>query len=206
MHAAERKAVRANEVAMKREARERAEREAKEAAEQEAKDRVRLEQEAWERRVEAEKAKLAAESAAKRAAREKGQREHDERVKAEVQGLLRKQKAPAAPVNATGAAPAGSKSPKFLASLLGAFAAEKPPTPADLYEKARALERIGQIAEAVNLLQQAANGNSGAAAKRLGEIYANGSGNVPRDAKLSARWYSVAETLGEKVSRAKGSA
>ena len=39
-----------------------------------------------------------------------------------------------------------------------------------------------------------------------GEIYANGLGNVPRDAKLSARWFSVAETLGEKVSRAKGSA
>ena len=205
MRDAEKKAVRANEMAMRREARERAEREAEEAAAHEAKERARLEHEAWERRVEAEKAKLAAETAAKRAARVKAQREHDERVKGEVEGLLRQQKVPAAPVNAAGAAPASSKSPKFLASLLGAFGAEKPPTPADLYEKARALERTGRIAEAVNLLQQAANGNSGVAARRLGEIYANGSGNVPRDPKLSARWFSVAETLGEKVSRAKGS-
>ena len=190
---------------MRREARQRAEREAEEAAAMKAKENARLEHEAWEERVAAEKAKLAAESAAKRKARAEVQRDHDERVKLEVQGLLKQQTSPAAPVNDAAAAPASAKSPKFLASLIGAFVAEKSPTPAQLYEKALALERTGQIAEAINLLQQAANGNSGAAAKRLGEIYANGSGNVPRDAKLSARWFSVAATLGEKVARAKGS-
>ncbi len=202
MREAERKAIRAAEVATRREAREQAERDAEEAAAREAREAARLEQEAWEKRVAAEKAKLAAETAAKRAAREKVQREHDERVKLEVEGLLKQQKAPAGPAPAV-VLPA-SKSPKFLSALLGKLAAEKPPTPADLYEKALALERSGQVPEAVNLLKQAANANNGAAARRLGEIYANGAVNVPCDPKLSIRWFSVAEALGEKVSRAKG--
>jgi TPR repeat protein len=99
-----------------------------------------------------------------------------------------------------------AKGPKFLSGLLGKLAAEKPPTAADLYEKALALERTGRVSEALELFKQAANANIGAAATRLGEIYAAGAPDVPCDPKLSNRWFSVAEALGEKVSRAKGSA
>ena len=71
-------------------------------------------------------------------------------------------------------------------------------------QKGLALERAGQVADAVNLLKLAANASSGAAAKKLGEIYAAGAAGVPCDAKQSVRWFSVAEALGENVSRAKG--
>ena len=215
MREAERKALRAADVWAKREAREKAEREAEARAAQEqaqreleqqaareAEARARLEAEAWARR-EAAEAKRAAELAELKLLKEKTQRELEERVKKEVDALLRQQKSLAAPPPAE-APKAERKGPRFVSALLGKLAAEKPPGPQELYQQGLALEKAGKVDEAVKLFKLAANGNVGAAATRLGEIYADGAPKVAIDLKQSIRWFAVAEALGEKSSRAKG--
>ncbi len=210
MREAERKAIRANEVAMKREALAR--------TEEEEAGRARLEAEAWARReaqetavreamAEAkrmsEEAKRKLEQDAKREERAQVQREAEARVKKEVDALLKRQKElacsdndPSAP-QMLGAKP-GWKGAKLVSSLFGALSSGKGATAAKIYEQALELERAGQVEEAANLLRQAADAGSGPAARKLGEIYANGLGSVPRDSGEARRWFELAESRGEK--------
>ena len=135
------------------------------------------------------------------------------RVQQEVDALLRRQKEvanagnppiPDKPQHAPAGAQPGWKSKKFVSTLFGAFGGEKAPAPAMLCEQALALERSGRMSEAVKLLRQASDAGSGAAAKKLGEIYANGAGDVPRDSKASQLWFVLAESRGEKGLPRKG--
>jgi serine/threonine-protein kinase len=73
-----------------------------------------------------------------------------------------------------------------------------------LYRQALAMERTGKISDAVLALKQAADAGSGPAAKRLGDIYGRGEGDVSRDYLESLKWYNLARQKGESVPTAKG--
>jgi serine/threonine-protein kinase len=53
------------------------------------------------------------------------------------------------------------------------------------------------------LFKQAASAGNGPAAKRLGDIFGNGKGDVGRDYQESLRWYGVARKSGETVQEVK---
>ncbi|MDE1006453.1 MAG: protein kinase [Paraburkholderia fungorum] len=78
-------------------------------------------------------------------------------------------------------------------------AAEPKVSSADLLAQAAKLQGEGKLNDAVRLYKRAARGGSGQAAKQLGDIYGNGSGDVPRDYAESIRWYNVARTAGVDV-------
>jgi serine/threonine-protein kinase len=71
-----------------------------------------------------------------------------------------------------------------------------------LYRQALAMEQEGKAAEAIRVYRRAARAGSGAAAKRLGEIYDKGIAGVSRDYAESLQWYETARQLGEKVDTA----
>jgi serine/threonine-protein kinase len=73
-----------------------------------------------------------------------------------------------------------------------------------LYRQALDMERTGKISDAVLVLKQAADAGSGPAAKRLGDIYGRGEGDVSRDYLESLKWYNLARQKGESVPTAKG--
>ena len=73
-----------------------------------------------------------------------------------------------------------------------------------LYRQALDMERTGKISDAVRVLEQAANAGSGPAAKRLGDIYGRGEGDVSRDYLESLKWYDLARQKGESVPTARG--
>lgn len=96
------------------------------------------------------------------------------------------------------------------AAAAAAAAAAKPPiapsvsvpppgTGSGLLEQAQALEREGKGPQAVRAYVRAARGGSGAAAKRLGEIYDQGIEGVSRDHAESLKWFNAARVLGEDV-------
>ena len=150
-----------------------------------------------------EEAKRKLELDAKREERARVQREAEARVKKEVDALLKRQKELASSENDPSApqmlcARPGWKGAKLVSSLFGALSGSKDATAAKIYEQALELERSGQVEEAANLLKQAADAGSGPAARKLGEIYANGLGNVPPDSGESQRWFELAESRGEK--------
>jgi eukaryotic-like serine/threonine-protein kinase len=122
--------------------------------------------------------------------------------------------APAAHATATSALPAPSQSnaanasvtsPGATAPTLAAKPAETTPaaepkvSSADLLAQAAKLQGEGKLNDAVRLYKRAARGGSGQAAKQLGDIYGNGSGDVPRDYAESIRWYNVARAAGVDV-------
>lgn len=72
-----------------------------------------------------------------------------------------------------------------------------------LFEKAAALERAGNGAEAVKAYRRAARAGSGAAAKRLGQIYENGIKGVERNYQESQKWLLASRSMGEDVPLAK---
>ena len=74
----------------------------------------------------------------------------------------------------------------------------------ELFQQARSLEGEGKVAEAVRAYRKAAQSGSGPAAKRLGEIYDKGQGDIGRDYQESLRWYEVARRAGQRVPIAKG--
>src|SRR6185436_14456662 len=113
------------------------------------------------------------------------------RVKNEVEALLKRQKELANPGDpaAKPGAQSAWKGSKLVSGFLGAFAGEKAAAHAKYYEQALAIERTGQVSDAVKLFKQASDAGSGPAAKRLGEIYAEGAGDVTRDFKKSAMWF-----------------
>ena len=85
-----------------------------------------------------------------------------------------------------------------------AAAAKAPEEPkrvngAELYARATELESQGKVAEAVKLYVAAANADHGPSAKRLGDIYSGGKGDVAQDYTASLRWHQRARQLGEKI-------
>jgi TPR repeat protein len=72
---------------------------------------------------------------------------------------------------------------------------------AALHKQAKAMERAGRVSEAVKIYQQATDAGDGAAARKLGEIFAEGAGDVSADPQEADRWFDVAESLGEVVHR-----
>ncbi|RKF43971.1 serine/threonine-protein kinase [Paraburkholderia fungorum] len=122
--------------------------------------------------------------------------------------------APATHAAATSVSPAPSQSnaanaqatsPGTAAPTLAAKPTESPAaaepkvSSADLLAQAAKLQGEGKLNDAVRLYKRAARGGSGQAAKQLGDIYGNGSGDVPRDYAESIRWYNVARTAGVDV-------
>ena len=105
----------------------------------------------------------------RREAREQAQRDADERVRIVVESILRRQR-----------------------------------EQADLFRRAEAMLLDGAVSEAAKLLSKAADAGSGAAAKRLGEIYAAGAGDVAQDPAQAERWFAIAVALGESNPRADG--
>lgn len=107
--------------------------------------------------------------------------------------------------NAATAANAQAMSPGTAAPTLAAKPTESPAaaepkvSSADLLAQAAKLQGEGKLNDAVRLYKRAARGGSGQAAKQLGDIYGNGSGDVPRDYAESIRWYNVARTAGVDV-------
>lgn len=64
---------------------------------------------------------------------------------------------------------------------------------------ARELERAGDWTGAMQAYHDAAEGGHGPAQRRLGDIYANGQGDVQRDYETSLRWYQRAREQGEGI-------
>ncbi len=79
------------------------------------------------------------------------------------------------------------------------------PTPAapglSLFEQGKVAEGSGNIKAAVRLYVRAVRAGQFEAAKALGEIYADGKGDVTKDYGESLRYYSLAEKNGIKVER-----
>src|SRR6267378_667979 len=67
------------------------------------------------------------------------------------------------------------------------------------YGDARELERAGQWTAALQAYHEAAAIGHGPAQRRLGDIYANGQGDVQRDYETSLRWYQRARAQGEGI-------
>jgi TPR repeat protein len=67
------------------------------------------------------------------------------------------------------------------------------------YGDARELERAGQWSAAMQAYHDAAERGHGPAQRRLGDIYANGQGDVQRDYETSLRWYRRAREQGEDI-------
>ncbi|OAJ63605.1 serine/threonine-protein kinase [Paraburkholderia ginsengiterrae] len=111
--------------------------------------------------------------------------------------------AASAPASTQAATP--SAAPSTSAPALAAKPADTSPppepkvAPADLLAQAAKLQNEGKLTDAVRLYKRAARNGSGQAAKQLGDIYGNGSGDVPRDYAESIRWYNVARTAGVDV-------
>ena len=194
------KARRDTEERAQREADNRAKRAAEETvlreaqAKREAEDKLRREAAAGRERAKQEGEERArGEVQAKREADDRARREADVKREAEEKAKL----AAAAKAEATQLAKSEPGTP--------------PPEPAKaaansgaLYQKALEIERDGKISDAVRVLKQAANAGSGPAAKRLGDIYGRGEGDVSRDYLESLKWYNLARQRGESVPTAKG--
>jgi TPR repeat protein len=75
-------------------------------------------------------------------------------------------------------------------------------SPAALLAQARDAEQAGRSGEAVRLYKQAARAGSGAASKRLFEMYSNGAGGVDKDAGEANQWRNRAVQLGESMPEA----
>jgi len=67
------------------------------------------------------------------------------------------------------------------------------------YSDARELERAGDWAAAMQAYYDAAVRGHGPAQRRLGDIYANGKGDVQQDYETSLRWYQRAREQGEGI-------
>ena len=73
------------------------------------------------------------------------------------------------------------------------------PHPLVLYNIAGCYRELSRYREAVKLYVAAANADHGPSAKRLGDIYSGGKGDVPQDYTASLRWHQRARQLGEKI-------
>ena len=73
----------------------------------------------------------------------------------------------------------------------------------ELYAQGLDSENQGDVAKAVKLYKQAAAKGSGPAARKLGDIFGSGKGNVQRDYQESLRWYARARKSGEDIPEAR---
>src|SRR6185503_1338862 len=69
----------------------------------------------------------------------------------------------------------------------------------ELFARASELESQGKVSEAVKLYTVAANADHGPSAKKLGDIFSGGKGDVGQDYTASLRWHAKARALGEKI-------
>ena len=73
------------------------------------------------------------------------------------------------------------------------------------FQLGKHLEEAGKPREAIVAYERAANASqgapSGAAAKRLGEIFDTGAAGTPRDYETALRWYDKARMAGETVAK-----
>lgn len=83
-------------------------------------------------------------------------------------------------------------------------AATKPEEAEMLYKQAYALDKAGNARDAIRIYRRAARAGSGAAAKRLGDVYRCGVNGVPRDYAESLQWYDAARRLGETIPPSQG--
>jgi TPR repeat protein len=140
-----------------------------------------------------EAARLAAEEAKKK---EAARRVAEERKEAAREFLAweatKKAATPAKPV---------AQEPDYVVRAVTARPAEetRPVNGPELFARARALESQGKVAEAVKLYIAAANTGDAAAAKKLGDIYSAGKGDVAQDSTASLSWYQRARLLGVQV-------
>jgi TPR repeat protein len=79
-----------------------------------------------------------------------------------------------------------------------------PGDPRSLLDQGRALESSGNIKGAVRLYTRAVRAGEFEAAKRLGDIFREGKGDVPGDHRESLRYYAIAERNGIKIEREQG--
>jgi eukaryotic-like serine/threonine-protein kinase len=107
--------------------------------------------------------------------------------------------APSAPAEA--AKPAAGR--EQIASLAPSVA-EAPAPKISLYEQGRAAESSGQIKQAVRLYVRAVRAGEYDAAKSLGDIFADGKGEVTKDYAESLKYYAIAEKHGVKLERTSG--
>ena len=154
-------------------------------------------------------AKREAESKAQREAADKTRRETEERAKREADDRARreadmKREAEEKAKLAAAAKAESAQLAKAKPSAPQPEPAKAAPNSDALYQKALEIERGGKISEAVRILKQAANAGSGPAAKRLGDIYGRGEGDVSRDYLESLKWYNLARQRGEPVPTARG--
>lgn len=66
-----------------------------------------------------------------------------------------------------------------------------------LVKKGMELQRQGKVSEAVKTYVRATKNGSYEAAKLIGDIYAEGAGDVPKDYGESLRWYQRADKMGD---------
>jgi len=135
----------------------------------------------------------------------------DEEAAQAVTATVRRPTGPAAtPAKDTGAG-SPSAAPADTSTIVASTAPTAvPATPSKpvaseneiLYQQARSLEDGGKAADAIRIYRRAARAGSGAAAKRLGEIYDKGIPGVTRDYAESLQWYETARQLGEKIETA----
>ncbi len=71
----------------------------------------------------------------------------------------------------------------------------------ELMQDGKAAEARGDIRAAVRLYVRATRGGSGEAAKLLGDIFANGKGDVAKDYAESLKYYAIAEKAGVRIDR-----
>jgi TPR repeat protein len=143
-------------------------------------------------RLAAEEAKKKEAVAAAKAAEEAKKREEAARLAAEE---AKKKEAAAAAAKA-----AEDQKRQQVAAVTAKPAEEtKRVNGRELFARASELESQGKVAEAVKLYVAAANADHGPSAKKLGDIYSGGKGDVSQDYTTSLRWYAKARALGEKV-------
>jgi serine/threonine-protein kinase len=141
------------------------------------------------------------EAIAAREARERANREAEERARREA-GAKREAEEKAKIAAAARAEP--TQMAKVPPSSQPPEPVRAAPDADALYRQALDMERTGKISDAVRVLEQAANAGSGPAAKRLGDIYGRGEGDVSRDYLESLKWYDLARQKGESVPTARG--
>ena len=153
-----------------------------------------------------EKAKQEAAARGDAAQREAAQREAAQRDAAQRETAQREAAQKEAAQRETAARREAEEKTKREAEVKVAAAKIDPPKAAAnagaLLEQASAAERAGRVSEAVRLYVQAVTAGSGAAAKRLGDIYGRGVGDVGRDYQESLRYYEIARNRGEAVPKA----
>jgi len=208
LDAAAAKAKAQQEVAAKAKAEQEAA--AKARAQQEAAAKAKAEQDATAARAKAQqdaaaKAKADQDAAAAKARADQEAVAAKARADQEAAAKAKAQQEAAAKAKAQQEAAAKAKAQEAPAKAPPVQVASAQPSvsSAALYQQGLAAENGGDVKGAVKLYRRAASAGSGPAAKKLGDIFGSGKGEVGRDYQESLRWYAVARKSGEAVPEAK---